>query len=145
MELTDNGNGQDDTDGEKLDACKDFDINKPPKTPPQTPVTPTTDASMSSARSKISITVFTDIFLYMRITGRVLLLIIVIVFELMLLVLVCQTFCGAIKGVTQVLPALLQGLQFASNAVEIGIEGTGWITEKAVGRFAKGFVRGYMM
>jgi hypothetical protein len=143
MEPTDNGKGEDDTDGEKLDACKDFDIKKTPKTPPQTPVTPPTDASMSFARSKISIMVFTNLFVHVRTTERALFTVLAIL--LMLLMLVYLPFEETREGVNKLLLALLQSLQYASNAAEMGIEGAGWILGKAVGRFAKGFARGYLM
>jgi hypothetical protein len=142
-ETVDTGEYENDSDRENVDVRDDFDINTTPKTPPRTPVTPTTDTSMSSTRSKISITTFTNIFVHVRMTERTLFTIFAIL--LMLLMVVCLAFEETRDRVTKLLLALLQSLQFASNAAEMGIEGAGWILGKAVGRFAKGFVRGYMM
>jgi hypothetical protein len=132
-----------DSDRENADVRDHFEINTTPKTPPRTPVTPTTDTSMSSARPKISITVFTNMFVHVGITERALFTIFAIL--LVLLMVVCLAFEETRDRVIKLLLALLQSLQFASNAAEMGIEGAGWILGKAVGRFAKGFVRGYMM
>jgi hypothetical protein len=142
-DIVDTGEYENDSDRENADVRDDFDINTTPKTPPRTPVTPTTDTSMSSTRSKISITVFTNMFVHVRMTERTLFTNFAIL--LVLLMVVCLAFEETRDRVTKLLLALLQSLQFASNAAEMGIEGAGWILGKAVGRFAKGFVRGYMM
>jgi hypothetical protein len=141
-EIVDTGNYESDSDRENADVRDEFNINTTPKTPPRTPVTPATDTSISSARSKIPITVFTNMFVHVRMTEHALFTIFAIL--LVLLMVVFLTFEETRDQVTKLLLALLQSLQFASNAAEMGVQGAGWILGKAVGRFAKGFVRGYL-
>jgi hypothetical protein len=129
--------------GDNGDALGNIDINNTPETPPQTPITPTTNSWTSSAGSNNSTTVFANMFVHVRMFERTLYTVFGIL--LMLLVGTCVAFSATNEAVTNLFVSILRGTRFVSNLEEMGIEGVGWMIGRTVGRFAKGFVRGYIM
>ncbi|KAF1850098.1 uncharacterized protein K460DRAFT_400184 [Cucurbitaria berberidis CBS 394.84] len=125
--------------------CSYLDINQTPMTPPMTPVTPTTDTSLSSISSMFSVDCFKSIRLYSHFSSQAFYTLLAFVLSLLTCFLVVALF--GVEGMKIILGGMVWKswgiLAALSDVLEIGIEGAGFICGRVVGRFGRGFERGY--
>jgi hypothetical protein len=119
--------------------------HKAPTTPPHTPLTPMTNVSFASFASSISITSFTDLLTGVRVNPLTAASLIVSMTGILLILTTL-----ALLGTEGLWEAFWKPFYYSwflivktSGIVEALIEGAGWIIGRAVGRFGRGFERGY--
>jgi hypothetical protein len=121
------------------------DAHKTPTTPPYTPLTPMTNGFFALFTSSISITSFTDLLTGVRINPLTAASLIVSMTGILLILATLALF-----GTEGLREAFWKPLHYSwflivktSGIVEAVIEGAGWVIGRAVGRFGRGFERGY--
>ncbi|KAF2030450.1 hypothetical protein EK21DRAFT_88957 [Setomelanomma holmii] len=120
------------------------DIKRTPKTPPRTPLTPTRDTSLRSPRTMFSITSFLDYFVHLRVSTRTGAALIAAVIAAVLLMVLLGLGSKAVScGLVAFARFIWEAVVLISDIVECAIEGVGWAVGRAVGRFWRGFERGY--
>ncbi|KAH7069806.1 hypothetical protein BKA63DRAFT_519602 [Paraphoma chrysanthemicola] len=121
------------------------DVNQTPKTPPRTPLTPSTDTSFASSASFFSIKFFSKALLRVHLSWR-------ISVALLTAFVVCVLGVATLSlvGSAALRHASMSGLRWIwwlvagiSELIEGIIEGAGWVVGRTVGRFGRGFQRGY--
>jgi hypothetical protein len=132
-------------EGEDVEDTSDdrhFDINKTPKTPPRTPTT----ASLPTSDSGFSIALFTNSWVQLRAGSTMTTVLLTLGLGVVFVFLLLLAFVGSkvVKArICETMDSIAMMLVVASDTAEMGIEGTGWIIGRAVGRFGRGFQRGY--
>ena len=122
-----------------------FDINKTPMTPPRTP---TTDTTLPTSDSGLSGTLFTKSWDHLKGGTTMTTVLLALGLGVVLVSLLLLAFLGTegVKSdVCELMGSIWTMLVVVSDTVEVGIEGLGWIIGRAVGRFGRGFQRGYRM
>jgi hypothetical protein len=111
------------------------------------PCTPTTDSSFCSEQSFFSFEYYTRILARSRSTAGpvwpiVLLLALVVTAAIMLAILGPKLVASIVADCFQ---KLWSATTVVSHRLEMGIEGFGWVSGRAVGRFGRGFGNGYRL
>jgi hypothetical protein len=129
-------------DVEDTSDARHFDINKTPKTPPRTPTT----ASLPTSDSGFSIALFPNSWVQLRAGSTMTTVLLTLGLGVVFVFLLLLAFVGSkvVKArICETMDSIAMMLVVASDTAEMGIEGTGWIIGRAVGRFGRGFQRGY--